>query len=62
MVRGEVYSASELIAAGVASKRHIGKWKKRGLRPLAWGMNGDCFLSDDIIDLGRQPAKKKGAP
>lgn len=57
MVRGEVLSTSALRARGFDSRR-IAEWKRRGLAPLDWGTNGEFFLSDDIIDLGRKGRKK----
>lgn len=59
MVRGEVYSRQELIAAGF-DKRRIAEWKKSGLVPMSWGTSEDFFLADDIIDLGRTTPKRKG--
>lgn len=60
MVRGAVYSTTQLAEMGIGPNT-IAAWKReRGLIPLDWGTKADFFLSDDIIDMGRKrPGKGK---
>jgi hypothetical protein len=54
LIRGAVYSKSQLDAIFGRNSRRFAAWKKAGLRPLGTGTREEYFLSDDLFAVWKK--------